>query len=127
MTIKRGEVWLANLDPTRGSEQAGTRPVLVFQNDLINRFATTILTIPFTTNLRRASLPSCFLVLKGDGGLMNDSVALCHQLRVLDKSRLQRKLGELSQESMTGVEAIVLLTTGMLLADKTADDTAEDE
>ena len=51
MTIKRGEVWLANLDLTRGSEQAGTRPVLVFQNDLINRFTTTILTIPFTTNL----------------------------------------------------------------------------
>jgi len=98
MTIKRGEVWLANLDPTRGSEQAGTRPVLV----LINRFTTTTLTIPFTTNLRRASLPLCFLVLKGDGGLVSDSVALCHQLRVLDKSRLQRKLGELSQQSLTG-------------------------
>jgi mRNA interferase MazF len=67
------------------------------------------------------------LVLKGDGGLMSDSVALCHQLRVLDKSRLQRKLGELSQESMTGVEAIVLLTTGMISPDKAASDIDEHE
>lgn len=53
MTFRRSEVWLADLNPTRGSEQAGTRPVLIFQNDLINKFTTTVLTIPFTTNLRR--------------------------------------------------------------------------
>lgn len=53
MIIKRGEIWLANLNPTRGSEQAGKRPVLIFQNNLINQFTTTLLTIPLTTNLRR--------------------------------------------------------------------------
>lgn len=53
MTFRRGEVWLADLNPTRGSEQAGTRPVLIFQNDLISKFTTTVLTIPFTTNVRR--------------------------------------------------------------------------
>ena len=57
MTIKRGDVCLANLNPTYGSEQAGIRPVLVFQNDVINEFTTTLLTIPLTTNLRRAALP----------------------------------------------------------------------
>ncbi len=57
MTIKRGEIWIVNLNPTRGSEQAGTRPVIVFQNDAINQFTTTLLTIPLTTNLRRAALP----------------------------------------------------------------------
>ena len=55
MTVKRGEIWLAELNPTRGSEQAGTRPVLILQNNSINRFTNTFLTIPFTTNLRRAS------------------------------------------------------------------------
>jgi mRNA interferase MazF len=59
MTVNRGEIWLANLNPTRGSEQAGTRPVLIFQNNVINKYTTTILAIPLTTNLRRASLPSC--------------------------------------------------------------------
>lgn len=113
MTVKRSEVWLADLNPTRGSEQAGTRPVLIFQNDLINKFTTTVLTIPFTTNLRRASLPSCVKVSKGEGGLDSDSVALCHQLRVLDKTRLQRKLGELSEETMASIESQVVFTMGI--------------
>src|SRR5262245_11448288 len=81
MTIRRGEVWLADLNPTRRSEQAGTRPVLIFQNNSINHFTSTFLTIPLTTNLRRASLPTCVLVQQGEGGLAKDSVALCHQLR----------------------------------------------
>lgn len=114
MIPKRSEVWLADLSPTRGSEQAGIRPVLVFQNDLINKFTTTVLTIPFTTNLRRASLPSCLKVSKGDGGLTNDSVALCHQLRVLDKTRLQRKLGELSPGTMAAIERRVIYTMGIV-------------
>jgi len=74
MTVKRGEIWLANLNPIRGSEQAGTRPVLIFQNDAINRFTTTFLTIPLTTNLRRASLPSCLTIPQGEGGLTQESV-----------------------------------------------------
>jgi len=92
MTVQRGDVWLANLNPIRGSEQAGIRPVLVFQNDAISRFTTTVLAIPLTTNLRRAALPSCVRVAPGEGGLESESVLLCHQLRVLDKTRLQRKL-----------------------------------
>jgi len=114
MIVKRGEVWLANLDPTRGSEQAGIRPVLIFQNNLINSFTTTVLTIPFTTNLRRASLPSSVQVSKGEGGLTNDSVALCHQLRVLDKSRLQKRLGALTGETMTAIESLVVFTMGIV-------------
>lgn len=110
MTIKRGEVWLANLNPTRGSEQAGTRPVIIFQNDAINQFTTTLLTIPLTTNLRRAALPSCVKVGKGEGGLKSDSVVLCHQLRVLDKTRLQRKLGSISQQTIDEIESCVLFT-----------------
>ncbi len=113
MTIRRGEVWLANLNPTRGSEQAGIRPVLIFQTDLINRFTTTVLTIPLTTNLRRASLPSCVSIFHGEGGLVSDSVALCHQLRVLDKSRLQRKLGTVSQQTLSAIESGMLFTMGI--------------
>ena len=88
MTVSRGEIWLADLNPTQGSEQSGTRPVLIFQNNSINRFTSTFVTIPPTTNLRRASLPTCVLVKQGEGGLNKDSVALCHQLRVIDKLRL---------------------------------------
>jgi mRNA interferase MazF len=114
MTVSRGEIWLADLSPTQGSEQSGTRPVLIFQNNSINRFTSTFLAIPLTTNLRRASLPTCVLVRQGEGGLVKDSVALCHQLRVIDKLRLLRRLGAISNEVMTAVESCVAFTTGMV-------------
>ena len=114
MTVKRGEIWLADLNPTRGSEQAGTRPVLIFQNNSINRFTSTFLTIPLTTNLRRASLPTCLLVRQGEGGLAKDSVALCHQLRVLDQLRLKRRSGSVSEQTMAAIEGRVLFTTGIV-------------
>lgn len=114
MTPKRGDIWLADLNPVRGSEQAGIRPVLIFQNDLVNKFTTTVLAVPLTTNLRRAALPSSVQVSKGDGGLTTDSVALCHQLRVLDKTRLNRKLGEVSTSTIAAIESCILFTLGMV-------------
>ena len=114
MIVKRGEIWLADLNPVRGSEQAGVRPVLIFQNNTINRFTTTVLAIPFTTNLRRASLPSCVRISKDEGGLTNDSVALCHQLRALDKTRLQRKLGTVRQDTLSTIDNCVLSTMGIV-------------
>jgi mRNA interferase MazF len=110
----RGEVWFANLDPTRGTEQAGMRPVILFQADAVNEFTSTVLCIPLTTNSRRAALPTCLLIRRTEGGLIDDSVALCHQMRALDKSRLVRRLGKLSPETLSAFEGRVLFTTGML-------------
>jgi mRNA interferase MazF len=111
-SLKRGEVWLADLNPTQGSEQAGIRPVIIFQNDIVSQFSTTTITIPLTTNLRRAILPICLLIKQGDGGLIQDSVALCFQMRVLDKTRLVRKLGQLNTDTIAQLEEVVLLTLG---------------
>jgi len=88
------------------------RPVIIFQNDFINRFTTTVIAIPLTTNLRRASLPSCLFIAQGEGGLTEDSVALCHQVRVLDKSRLQRRSGELRLQVLNTLETKMLFTMG---------------
>lgn len=112
MELNRGEVWLANLNPTQGSEQAGIRPIIVFQDDIVSRFSTTTIAIPLTTNLRRASLPVCVLIKQGDGGLAKDSVALCFQLRAIDKSRLIRRLGRLSNRTISELEEVVLITLG---------------
>lgn len=79
-TLKRGEVWLANLDPTQGSEQADVRPVIIFQNDIVSQFSITTIAIPLTTNQCRAALPICMLIKQGDSGLSQDSVALCFQI-----------------------------------------------
>jgi mRNA interferase MazF len=88
--MTRGEVWLADLDPVRGSEQAGKRPVLVLQADPLNTFLRTVVIIPFTTNLRWGRFPFCVLVNAGDGGLTCDSVALSHQLHVCEWSSCTR-------------------------------------
>jgi mRNA interferase MazF len=112
MKVERGEIWLANLDPTKGSEQAGTRPIIIFQENTISKFTSTIITIPLTTNLRRVALPSCLLVSSGQGGLNQDSVALCHQLRVLDKTRLIKRLGQLDINTIAELERTILFTLG---------------
>ncbi|MBD0307705.1 MAG: type II toxin-antitoxin system PemK/MazF family toxin [Microcoleus sp. T1-bin1] len=114
MTVRRGEIRIANLDPTEGSEQAGVRPIIILQNDTISRYTTTVISIPLTTNLRRASLPSCVLIPSGEGGLTQDSVALCHQMRVLDKTRLRNKIGEVNPELLVQLENNVLFTLGYL-------------
>lgn len=62
--------------------------------------------------MRRASLPTCMMISSGQGGLNQDSVALCHQLRVLDKTRLIKKLGQLDTELIDNLEGIVLFTLG---------------
>lgn len=109
----RGDVYFANLDPTVGSEQKGKRPVLIFQNNDLNRVTRTVVVIPFTTNLKRSQLPGCVLVPKGDGGLQEDSVAICYQIRVLDQARLNQRLGSLSDESIAKIETALKFTLNL--------------
>jgi mRNA interferase MazF len=113
VNVRRGEVWLADLNPIRGSEQAGIRPVLAVQNDAISNVTKTVIAIPFTTNLRRAALPTCVSVRKGEGGLTSDSVLLCHQTRVLDKTRLVHQLGSVGPQTLRAVEDCLLFTLGI--------------
>ncbi|MBI4689489.1 MAG: type II toxin-antitoxin system PemK/MazF family toxin [Nitrospirae bacterium] len=108
--MKKGDVYLANLDPAVGSEQSGTRPILVFQNVELTKFTRTIVIIPFTTNLKRSQLPACVFVPRGEGGLDNDCVAICYQIRVLDKSRLIRYLGTLSDKVLSEIEDALKFT-----------------
>jgi len=110
--MERGEVWLANLNPTQGSEQRGIRPVIIFQENTLSQITTTVITIPITSNLRRAALPTCLQISAGEGGLNQDSVALCHQIRVLDQTRLSKRLGKLEPSTITALETTLLFTLG---------------
>jgi mRNA interferase MazF len=101
--VKRGEVWLADLSPTKGTEQAGIRPVLIVQTDRANPYSPHTIIVPFTTRIRQKLLPSQVFVPAGEGGLKHDSVVLCEQIRVIDKGRLITRLGELSEEKMREV------------------------
>ena len=112
MSFSRGEVWIPGLDPTQGSEQAETRPVIIFQDDTLSRFTSTVITIPLTSNLRRVSLPTCLLISSEEGGLNRDSVALCHQVRTLDKRRLVKKIGQIGATTLVALEQKMLITMG---------------
>ncbi len=111
--MRRGELWMASLDPIRGSEQAGTRPVLVLQADQLNSFLRTAVVIPFTSNLNWARFPFCVQVPMGEAGLTSDSVALCHQSRAIDNTRLIRRMGEISATTLTQIEQALRVTVDM--------------
>jgi mRNA interferase MazF len=76
MAVKRGEVWLADLSPSKGTEQSGVRPVLIVQTDRANVHSPHTIIVPFTTRIRQKLLPSHVLVPAGEGGLTQDSVVL---------------------------------------------------
>jgi mRNA interferase MazF len=100
VAVSRGEVWRADLAPTRGTEQSGARPVLIVQTDRANPHSPHTIIVPFTTRIRQKLLPSHVLIPAGEGGLTQDSVALCEQIRVIDLSRLMTRLGTLSTQRM---------------------------
>src|SRR5688572_17114423 len=93
--ITRGDVVWCNFNPVVGSEQAGIRPAVVVQNDAANRTSPCTVVVPFTTKIPRALFPSHALVPAGVGGLTQDSVALCEQIRVIDQQRIIRVVGHL--------------------------------
>jgi mRNA interferase MazF len=106
----RGEIYLADLNPSRGSEQAGIRPVIIVQNNNINRFTRTVVVIPLTTNLRRAKIPGTIKIPAGEAGLTQESIALCYQIVVIDMQRLQKKLGILSAEYLQELKIAIQYT-----------------
>ncbi|HET6748399.1 MAG TPA: type II toxin-antitoxin system PemK/MazF family toxin [Actinomycetes bacterium] len=86
-TVRRGQVWLADLEPTRGREQSGERPVLIVSTDPFNQGRSRlVVVVPFTT--RRRGLPVHVEVRPPDGGLREVSFAMCEQVRSLAVDRL---------------------------------------
>jgi mRNA interferase MazF len=95
-------IFLASLDPTQGSEQAGMRPVLVVSRERINQLLPVANVVPLTSRKspHRTIYPNEVLLPAGVAGLKVDSIALCYQIRTLDKSRLVQTIGELSDLSL---------------------------
>ena len=102
MTIKRGEIWLANLDPTIGREIKKTRPVVIVSNDVNNRYNGTITVLPITSNVSKV-FDFEVLLPKAAGNLPKDSKVKADQIRTLDKSRLIKAIGTLSIPEMTAI------------------------
>jgi len=95
-------IYVAVLDPVRGSEQAGRRPVLVVSRERINQVLKVVNVIPLTSlkSPDRRIYPNEVLLPAGTGGLARDSLALCYQIRTLDKDRLSARLGEVTESKV---------------------------
>lgn len=94
--------FLASLDPTTGSEQAGKRPVIVISREQMNQRLSVVNVVPLTSRKSpsRIIYPNEVLLLASPAGLQVDSIALCYQIRTLDKHRLERQLGTLTEEHL---------------------------
>lgn len=111
---RRGDVFYANLSPVVGSEQGGTRPVLVVQNDIGNLHSRTVIVAPMTGAPKDGHMPTQVPV--GDGevaGLVRGSVVLTEQLRTIDKRRLREWAGALGAEAMREVDRALVTSLGL--------------
>jgi mRNA interferase MazF len=97
--IKRGDIFLVNLDPVVGSEVGKTRPAVIVQNDLANRSSPTVTIIPISSSTERV-FPFQVRIPGGEGGLSRESKALCEQIRTVSRERLVECLGQLSPERL---------------------------
>ena len=104
VTVKRGDIYYADLRPVVGSEQGGIRPVLIIQNDVGNRHSPTVICAAITSKMNKAKLPTHVELEAGKYDLVKDSVVLLEQLRTIDKQRLKDKICRLDSEILKRVD-----------------------
>ena len=113
MTVKRGEIYYADLSPVVGSEQGGIRPVLIVQNDVGNKHSPTVIAAAITSKQEKSRLPTHISVQASSCGLAKDSVVLLEQVRTLDQRRLKERMGELDSGSMQQVNDALQVSLGL--------------
>ena len=113
MTIRRGDIYYADLSPVVGSEQGGVRPVLIVQNDVGNRFSPTVIAAAITSQRGKAKLPTHILLDSQTTGLSRDSIVLLEQVRTIDKHRLKERMGRLDSGSMGRVDQALSISCGL--------------
>lgn len=113
MVVKRGDIFYADLSPVVGSEQGGTRPVLVIQNDVGNKFSPTVIVAAITSQINKAKMPTHIEINANDFGLAKDSVILLEQIRTIDKRRLKEKIGKLNDELLANVDEALGISFGI--------------
>ena len=113
MSIKRGEIYYADLSPVVGSEQGGVRPVLIVQNDVGNRHSPTVIAAAITSQINKARLPTHIELSAQSYGLSKDSVVLLEQIRTIDKKRLKERMGRVDDGMMTKIDDAIAVSFGL--------------
>ena len=110
MTVRRGDIYYADLSPVIGSEQGGVRPVLVIQNDVGNKHSPTVICAAITSRMNKAKLPTHVEIDSSRYDIIKDSVILLEQLRTIDKKRLKDKVCHLDSEIIKKVNQALLVS-----------------
>ena len=100
---KRGEVWMADLNPPRGHEQAGKRPVLIVSTDRFNSGPAGLVVVAPVTS-KGKGIPWHVPIHPPDGGLTKPSFVMCEMVRSISKERLTKRTGEIADSTMEAVE-----------------------
>lgn len=114
-TIKRGDIWIVKLDPTIGHEVKKTRPAVIIQNDIGNKYSPTTIIAPVTSQNMEKIYPIEILLTKENSGLDLNSKVLLNQIRVIDKQRLVQKIGVVNEETMILVNEALKISLGLSL------------
>jgi len=112
-SVKRGDIFYADLSPVVGSEQGGVRPVLIVQNDTGNRHSPTVIAAAITSQTGKARLPTHIELSAKNYGLPKDSIILLEQIRTLDKKRLREHMGRLDETLMRRVDNAIAVSFGL--------------
>jgi mRNA interferase MazF len=111
---QRGEIYLVSFDPTVGAEIQKTRPALVLQNNIANEYSPITIVAAITSKFDDPLYPTEVLVQSPEGGLTVDSVVLLNQIRSIDKQRLVKRLGKLTDETMALVDQSIQVSLGLI-------------
>jgi len=112
-SVRRGDIFYADLSPVVGSEQGGTRPVLIVQNNMGNEHSPTVIAAAITSQMNKARLPTHIELVGPTVGLTKNSVVLLEQIRTIDKKRLKEHMGRLDDEMMNKVDDAIAVSFGL--------------
>ena len=112
-TVRRGDIYYADLSPVVGSEQGGMRPVLIVQNNVGNKHSPTVIAAAITSQIGKARLPTHIELSARTYGLSRDSVVLLEQVRTIDKRRLRERMGRLDEDLMDQVNTALSVSFGL--------------
>ncbi len=112
-TIRRGDIYYADLNPVIGSEQGGTRPVLIISNDIGNKHSPTVIIAAITSRVHTKKKLPTHLYLGQIEGLPANSIVLFEQLRTIDKKRLREHIGMLDSQQILTADNALLISLGL--------------
>lgn len=110
---RRGDIYFADLDPVVGSEQGGTRPVIVIQNDTGNKHSPTLIVATVTTRIRKKENMPTHLLINDNPAFREASVVQLEQIRTIDKCRIDNYLGKVTPSEMVAIEKALSISLAM--------------